>query len=350
MRKLLNSLYVTTPEAYLSKDGQNVVVSNHGNELFRIPIQNLESICTYGYQGASPGLMKLCVDNKVGLTFFSPHGRFIARIQGPVSGNVLLRTQQYALFKDDSTRLHLASIAIAAKIYNSRVVLRRFVRDYPDSTYVQEVADKADKLYNRCRKVRAAQSLEELRGVEGESASIYFSAFPHLILKKDKSFVFNARNRRPPTDPVNAMLSLGYSLLAADCGSALEGVGLDPAVGFMHALRPGRQSLALDLMEELRAYVVDRLVLSMINTRQIVPTDFLVHRSIDNETGELAVILTDDGRKKFLAAWQNKKKTELLHPFLKEKVQVGLLPHIQAMLLARYLRNDLDDYPAFFAK
>lgn len=349
MKKLLNTLYVTTPDAYLSKDGTNVVVSRQGNEIFRVPIQNIGSICTFGYQGASPGLMHLCAENGVALSFFAPNGRFIARVQGGVNGNVVLRCQQYSAINSPDTRRHLSSLFVSGKIFNSRVTLRRFVRDYPDRTGSQHVAECADKLRHCCHAATMATDIDILRGIEGEAASAYFDAFPHLILNSDKCFTFKTRRRRPPTDPVNAMLSFGYSLLASDCTAALEGVGLDPAAGFMHALRPGRNSLALDLMEEFRSYIVDRIVLSLINNRQIGASDFLMHQRAD-DLSEIPVVFTDAGMKKFLSAWQSKKKAEIIHPFLNEKIQLGLLPHVQALLLARYLRGDLDNYPVFLAK
>lgn len=349
MKKLLNTLYVTTPDAYLTKDGTNVVVSVNSNSVFRIPIQNIEAICTFGYQGASPGLMRLCAENKVGLTFFSPNGRFIARMQGPVSGNILLRAKQFNLLSDPSFCLHVSSLFIQGKIFNSRVSLRRFVRDYPDSPNANDVAAMAARLKNRCIAAGNATSLDGLRGIEGEAASDYFSAFPHLILNRDPAFAFHNRCRRPPTDICNAMLSMGYSLLANDCACALEGAGLDPAAGFMHSLRPGRNSLALDLMEEMRTYIVDRMVLSIINNRQLSPSDFLTH-SRPTDINPSPVLFTDNGLKKFLTIWQNRKKTEITHPFLNEKIKLGLLPHIQALLLARFLRNDLDNYPVFLVK
>ncbi len=349
MRKLLNTLYVTTPEAYLSKDGTNVVVSDQGKTLFRIPIQNIESICTFGYQGASPGLMRLCAESGVNLSFFSPQGRFIARIQGPVSGNILLRHTQYKLFENVDFATHLASIIVSGKIYNSRITLRRFVRDYPERAGVEDAEIISEKLKRYYRLARRAIPMNELRGIEGYAANAYFDVFPKLIFNNHPHFKFTKRTRRPPTDPINAMLSFGYSLLAADCTSALEGVGLDPSLGVLHAMRPGRHSLALDLMEEFRSYIVDRFVISLINTRQITASDFLIHTDSDLETS-LSVMLTDNGRKKFLSAWQNKKKTEIIHPFLSEKVPIGLLPHCQALLLSRYLRGDIDDYPVFLSK
>ena len=348
MRTLLNTLYVTTPDAYISKDGTNIVVSVSGNEVFRIPISNIESVCTFGYQGASAGAMRLCAENRVSLSLFSSHGRFIARMQGPTHGNVLLRTKQYALCGKPEA-LHIASLFITGKIYNSRVTLRRFVRDYPAHQYKQNVEYAAQRLKWLSLSARAVDSLDSLRGIEGEAAAEYFNAFPCLILNNDSDFKFDTRNRRPPTDMVNAMLSMGYSLLANECAAALEGVGLDPAVGFLHTMRPGRNSLALDLMEEMRSYIVDRLVLSLINNRQFSKADFKKH-SDNDDINPAPVLFTDDGLKKFLAAWQAKKKTEITHPFFNEKIKLGLLPHAQAILLARYIRGDIDAYPAFFAK
>ncbi len=349
MKKLLNTLYVTTPESYISKDGTNVVISLEGKEIFRIPISNLESINTFGYQGASPGVMRLCASNGVALTFFTPHGKFISRIQGPVNGNVLLRVRQYSILNDNVEKRRLASRFIYGKLFNSRVVLRRFVRDYPAHPDLTHVEQSAETLRRLALQTNLKPEADLLLGIEGEGAAAYFSAFPHLIVNPEPSFTFKNRNRRPPTDPINAMLSMGYALLANDCASALEGVGLDPAAGFMHTLRPGRNSLALDLMEEMRAYIVDRLVISLVNTRQITASDFKIHTDA-SDPNQASVIFTDNGLKKFLAAWQSKKKTEFTHPFLNEKIKLGLLPHLQAMLLARNLRGDIDDYPVFLAK
>lgn len=349
MKKLLNTLYVTTPESYLSKEGTNVVISTEGKEIFRIPINNLESINTFGYQGASPGAIRLCTENGVALNFFSPLGKFVARCQGPINGNVLLRKRQYEILDDPVEKRRLASRFIFGKIFNSRVVLRRFVRDYPTNKFAKKIEETAESLRRVLQKTNLIPELDILRGLEGEAASGYFSVFPYLILNQNTTFQFNGRNRRPPTDPVNAMLSFGYSLLANDCASALEGVGLDPAVGFMHTLRPGRNSLALDLMEEMRCYIVDRLILSLVNNRQISTSDFKMH-SDPCANSSTSVVFTEGGMKKFLSAWQAKKKTEFTHPFLNEKIKIGLLPHVQAMLLARNLRGDIDDYPVFLAK
>lgn len=340
MRKLLNTLYVTTPNAYLYKDGLNVVISVDQVEIFRIPIINIEAIVTFGYMGASPGLMKLCSDNGVALTFLSPHGRFISRVQGETKGNVLLRKRQYQCSDNADYSLHLAKIFIAGKIQNSKSVLSRFVRDYGEN---EDVDYTIKCLNNKKTQALKAENADILRGIEGESANCYFGVFDKLILNQTDDFKFNGRNRRPPKDAVNALLSLSYTLLANDMAAALETVGLDPYVGFFHTLRPGRTSLALDVMEEFRAYICDRFVLSLINKRQICIRDFI-------QQGDQGIVLTDDGRKLFITAWQKRKKDEIIHPYLNEKVSIGLLPYVQSMLLARYLRQDIDDYPVFISK
>lgn len=337
MRILLNTLYVTTPEAYLSKDRLNAVVSVKQEEVFRIPIHNIEQIVTFGYMGASPGLMKLCADNSVSLTFLTPQGRYISRLQGPTKGNVLLRKAQYGYSDDSAYSLHLSKLFIGGKIQNYRNILRRFLRDHG----FDEEVEKATCVLAKCKDiVLNADSIESVRGVEGEAATHYFGVFSHLILSQKEGFIFHGRNRRPPKDAVNAMLSFAYSLICNDVISALETVGLDPYVGFMHTLRPGRASLALDVMEELRAYLGDRLVLSLINRKQISINDFV-------KQGDEGIVMTDDGRKTILTAWQNRKREQITHPYLNEKVSIGLLPYIQATLLARYIRNDIDDYPVF---
>ena len=340
MRKLLNTLYITTPEAYLSKDGQNVVVSVKQQEIFRIPILNIEGIVTFGYMGASPGLMKLCMDQGVSLTFLSPQGRYIGRVQGTVRGNVLLRMQQYKLSQDEDFSLHLSKICIGGKIQNYRNILRRFLRDNGANEDVHHVAQVLD---NSKRLLWAATDFNQVRGVEGEAANSYFSIFPHLILHQKESFPFHGRNRRPPRDAINAMLSFVYTLIAHDTAAALESVGLDPYVGFLHTLRPGRISLALDMMEEFRAYLGDRLVLSLINRKQVTAKDFI-------SQGDDTVLMSDSCRKTLLTAWQSRKKELIVHPYINEKMPIGLLPYAQAMLLARYLRNELDDYPVFLIK
>ena len=340
MRILLNTLYVTTPDAYLSKDGLNVVVSVRQNEMFRIPVHNIEQIVTFGFMGASPGLMRLCADNGVSLTFLSPQGRYISRSQGPTKGNVLLRKAQYRCSDDADYSLHLCKLFIGGKMQNYRNILRRFIRDNGPDTAVecaaQELSHCKDKVFN-------SGSIDSVRGLEGDAANSYFGVFQHLLLNRNDDFKFNGRSRRPPRDAVNAMLSFVYTLICNDMTAALETVGLDPYVGFMHTLRPGRASLALDMMEELRAYLGDRLVLSLINRKQISVKDFVCQ-------GDEGVVMTDSGHKTILTAWQSRKKEQITHPYLNERVSIGLIPHIQSMLLARFIRKELDDYPVFLIK
>lgn len=340
MRKLLNTLYITTPEAYLSKDGLNVVVSVDKEERFRIPIMNVESIVTFGYMGASPGLMKLCMDNNVSLSFMTPQGRFICRVQGATSGNVLLRKKQYTLSEDENVALHLAKLFITGKVFNTRNILQRYIRDNGADEEVENVIKQLDW---RRKRIMQAENMEILRGEEGHAANTYFEVFNHLILHQKGDFTFNGHSRRPPKDEVNAMLSFVYTLIANDIAAALETVGLDPYVGFMHTMRPGRTSLALDMMEELRVYLGDRLVLSLINRKQVTQKDFI-------RQGDDSFVMTDDCRKELLTTWQKRKKETIEHPYLKEKIPIGLLPYVQAMLLARFLREDLDDYPVFLMR
>lgn len=337
MRILLNTLYVTTPEAYLSKDGLNVVVSVKQDEIFRIPIHNIEQIVTFGYIGASPGVMRLCADSGVSLTFLSPHGHFISRSQGSIKGNVLLRKAQYMNSDDSVFTLHLSKLFIGGKIQNYRNILRRFIRDNGSDSAIESAAEDLLKCK---KKVFNYDSIDSVRGIEGEAANYYFGVFSHLLLNQKDDFVFNGRNRRPPKDAINAMLSFVYTLICNDVTAALETVGLDPYVGFMHTLRPGRPSLSLDLMEEMRAYLGDRLVLSLINRKQISIKDFV-------KQGDEGIVMTDSGRKTIITAWQNRKKDQFTHPYLNEKVSIGLLPYIQATLLARFIRKDIDDYPVF---
>lgn len=340
MRKLLNTLYITTPEAYLSKDGMNVVVSVNQQEVFRIPAINIEGIVTFGYMGASPGLMKLCSDNGISLTFLSPQGRFVSRIQGQTKGNVLLRKRQYQLSDNKDWSLNVARIMIGGKIQNYRAILRRYIRDYGENEEVNQAVDFLDRYK---RDVLYAADKEQLIGYEGMASNVYFEVLPWLILNQRKDFPFHGRNRRPPKDAVNAMLSFAYTLIAHDMAAALETVGLDPYVGFLHTLRPGRVSLALDMMEELRAYLGDRFVLSLINKRQVSSADFLFQ-------GENGVVMADKCRKTFISAWQSRKRETIIHPFLNEKIEIGLLPYVQAMLMARFIREDIEGYPVFLIK
>jgi CRISPR-associated protein Cas1 len=343
VKKLLNTLYVTTPDAYLSLDGENIVVRRDEAELTRVPLHNLEAVVTFGYTGASPALMAACATRGVALTFLSKSGRFLASIAGEMQGNVLLRKTQYRISDSEPDSLKIARNMLAAKLHNSRWVLDRATRDHELVINAKGIRAAAEQIANAIPLVRETLDLEALRGIEGEAASRYFSVFDELILRDKDSFSFVSRNRRPPMDNVNAMLSLTYTLLANDCAAALSTVGLDPYIGFLHRDRPGRKSLALDLMEELRAPLADRFVLRLINNRQMDASDFYT-----KENG--AVMLKDDARRKFLSAWQTRKQEELKHPYLGGKISWGLVPHAQALLLARYLRADLDGYPPFMWK
>jgi len=343
MRKLLNTLYVTTAEAHLGRERENVLIYIEDEVRFRIPIHNLEGIVTFGYTGASPALMHLCASRGVALSFLSPSGRLLAKVASPVQGNVLLRKRQYELSDDLEATLELARSVVLGKLMNSRTVLRRFLRDHENRVGSHEVAGAVQTITSQIDKLFNVSSLETLRGVEGESARTYYSVFNYLVLGDRDAFRFKGRSRRPPLDRTNALLSFLYSLLAHDCAAALETVGLDPQVGFLHRIRPGRASLALDLMEELRPYLVDRLTLSLINTQQIDETDFVV-----KESG--GVLMTDDGRKKVINAWQTRKQQEVTHPYFQERIEIGLIPYAQAMLLARCIRGDIDGYPPFLMK
>lgn len=343
MKKLLNTLYVTTPEAYLRLDGENVVLMAGDETLGRLPLHNICSIVCFGYKGVSPALMGECAQRGVELCFFSPHGRFLARMTGPVQGNVLLREAQILLAADPAGAMDPARAFISAKLFNSRWCLERTLRDHRSRVDEPAISAAIEQHRDCLRTLSEIGDIGSLMGVEGIAAKAYFGVFDQMILKNESAFRFETRNRRPPTDPANALLSLTYTLLTNEICGALESVGLDPCVGFLHQKRPGRYSLALDFLEELRAPLADRFVLSQINLGAIVPEDF-----VTKENG--AVYLSDDARRKYLSAWQVKKQEPLTHPFLREKVSWGLVPFVQAMLFARWLRGDLDAYPPFFWK
>ena len=343
MRTMGNTLYVTTPEAYLSLDGENVVVLKEQEQLGRIPLHNLEGIVTFGYTGASPALMVACAQRQVALTFLSAHGRFLCRVAGEVQGNVLLRKKQYHISESEEESALAAKPILLGKIYNARWVLERAIRDYALRLDTDRIGKASAFLQQSLSRIRDAQILEELRGIEGEAAARYFSVLDELILQQKMDFFFHGRNKRPPLDNMNAMLSFVYTLLAHDVAAALQAVGLDPYVGFLHRDRPGRISLALDMMEELRPILADRFVLSLVNLRQVSPGGFNLR-----ENG--AVVMDDTTRKTILTAWQQKKQEIITHPFLEEKLPWGLVAHSQAMLLARFLRGDLDGYPPFLWK
>lgn len=343
MRRLRNTLYIFTEDAYATLDGENIVVKQSGAEMGRVPLHTLESVLCFSYMGASPALMGACSERGISLSFFSPRGRFLARAIGAQQGNVLLRKRQYAWSEDANQSLKVAQAFIAGKVYNSRWVLERGVRDHGLRIDVEAVRSASFHLAESISAISLCLDAESLRGVEGDAAARYFGVFDQLVLRNKELFTFPGRVRRPPTDPVNAMLSLLYMTLMMDCSAALEGVGLDPYVGFLHTDRPGRRSMALDLMEELRPVMVDRFVLTAINNRMVTEKDFDFL-----DSGE--VRLSDTGRKTLYAAWQERKRNEIAHPYLKEKIPWGLVPHVQALLLARFIRGDLDGYPAFLWK
>lgn len=344
MRKLRNILYVTNPASYLSRDGENIVVSAEGKELGRFPIHNFEGIVCFGFMGASPALMELCTSRDVGLSFVSPYGKYLGRVGGKVSGNVLLRMKQYAVAGDEEESAKVARYCILGKLMNCRSVLLRFTRDHPDMVSF-EFRENLDRLTKGIAELKDLEkfSLNEIRGREGLLSKYYFACFDDLILSKEWEFSFEFRSRRPPLNRVNALLSFVYSLMTTECASALESVGLDPQAGFLHRVRPGRPSLALDLMEEMRPYLGDRFVLGLVNMKVVHTDDFVV-----KENG--AVLMTDEGRKRVLQAWQRRKKEEIVHNYLDEKIELGLLPYAQALLLARYLRGDIDGYPPFLMR
>lgn len=343
MKKLLNTLYVTSENSYLSLDGENVVIYDGDTERGRLPLHNLEGIVSFGYRGTSPALMGACADHGISLCYLTSRGKFLARVSGKVRGNVILREQQYESSKDEMMSLEIARNCIMGKVYNARWVLARALRDHPMQIDVERVKTASAQLKDRLGWIRNSQTKDQLRGYEGEAASIYFGVFDELILQQKKDFTFSGRNKRPPLDNINAMLSFVYTLLTNSITSALECVGLDPCVGYLHTERPGRASLSLDLVEELRAVMADRFVLSLVNKKIVNGKNFT-----KKENG--AVLMDDDLRKKLLIEWQNRKKDVITHPYLGEKVEWGMIPYVQAMLLARYLRGDLDSYPVFLWK
>ena len=344
MKKLLNTIYVTTLGSALRKDGENLVVENESVTIGRVPLHMLASVVVFGGIFLSPALMEGCASHGITLVLLDRNGRFQARIEGPISGNVLLRRAQY---KASDAPDDIVKSIVLGKISNQRAVLMRALRDYGteyDAPTSARLSQATERMAQNLSYINVnSLGVDELRGMEGDAARLYFGVFNHLIRSPDPELAFTTRSRRPPLDPINALLSFLYTLLTHDCRSACEGVGLDPAVGFLHRDRPGRPSLALDLMEELRPILVDRLVLSLVNRRQIRTADF------ETRDGG-AVFLTDEARKTVLTAWQERKKEERKHPFLEETTPLGLVPHVQAQLLARHLRGDLDAYPPWFWK
>ncbi len=343
MKKHLNTLFVTTQGAYLAKEGETVAVKIDSEIVLRVPIHTLGGIVCFGQVSCSPFLLGFCAENGVAVSFLTENGRFLAKVQGPVSGNVLLRRQQYRLADDVQASAIIANSLLVGKIANCKAVLQRSLRDHSHKIDTEAVNQASQDLTHALRHLHNNYPLDALRGIEGDAANSYFSVFDHLIVCQKDEFSFNERNRRPPLDNVNCLLSFLYTLLMHDVRAATEAVGLDPAVGFLHRDRPGRYSLALDLMEEFRPYLADRLALSLINLCQLKNSGFR-----KKETG--AVWMDDETRKAVLVAYQKRKQEEITHPFLNEKITIGMLPHVQAMLMARHVRGDLDCYPPFVWK
>jgi CRISPR-associated protein Cas1 len=341
MRRLGNTLYITSQGAYLSKEGECVRVARDDLPATQIPIHGVDGIVAFGRVSISPPLLGFCAERGVTVSWFTEHGRFLARAEGPVSGNVLLRRAQYRATDTPDRAASIARSIVIGKVFNQRSVLRRAVRDHGDTMPASDrdmLRIAIDRLDRGLSGLGKRMPMDEVRGVEGDAARVYFSAFP--VLLRDSSFRFSERLRRPPPDPVNALLSFIYALLTHDARAALEGVGLDPAVGFLHRDRPGRPGMALDLVEEFRAWFADRLVLTLINRRQVAPRDFSTL-----EGG--GVRLTEEARRTVLIAFQERKREELQHPFTGERLPIGLLLHEQARLMAMHVRGDLDAYPPF---
>ena len=343
MKRLFNTLYVMTQESYLSKEGETVRVQAGNETKLRVPVHTLDGIVCLGRVTVSTPLLAFCAERNVTVSFLNEYGRFLARLQGPVAGNVLLRREQYRRADDPADSAEIARMIVAAKTRNSRTALLRALRDHPGDPSAAAINTAARNLGDVLERLRNPLPLDRVRGCEGEAARWYFGVFDHLITAQKEAFSFHERSRRPPLDAMNALLSFLYTLLAHDARSALEGVGLDPAVGFLHRDRPGRPSLALDLMEEFRVYFADRLALSLVNRKQIGGDAF--------RTTESGAVLMDEGaRKTLLVEYQKRKQEEIRHEFLGERLPAGLLLHAQALLLARTIRGDMDTYPPFIWK
>lgn len=343
MKKLLNTLYVTMPDTYLALDGENIVVKQEDKALGRFPLHNFEGICTFGYAGVSPALMGACATRNIALTFMTRSGRFLARVIGEDRGNVVLRKEQYRISDDGRRSALVARNMIVGKLYNHKWILERAIREHSMRIDVGRMKQITASLTETMGIVRNVEQLDILRGLEGTAAVQYYSVFDDLILQQKEQFFFHGRNKRPPLDHVNALLSFAYTLLSNDVKGALESVGLDAYVGFLHRDRPGRASLALDLMEEFRGVLADRFVLTLINKKMVNAKGFY-----RKENG--AIIMDDDIRKLVIKAWQERKQEKVIHPYLNEKIAWGLIPYVQALLLARYIRGDLDEYPPFLWK
>ncbi len=341
MRKLLNTLYVTSQGSYIHKEGETIIVEREQQKVLQLPVHTLGGIVCFGNVLCSPFLLGFCAEHDISISFLTEYGSFLASVRGPVSGNVLLRREQYRIADNSEKSAKIAANIVTGKLMNSRLVMNRAIRDHGDKIDIATIRRASSSIYRLIEELALAVDLDEIRGIEGMAASEYFAVFNQLIVDQKEDFVFNERNRRPPLDPVNALLSFIYTLLVHDVRSALETVGLDPTVGFLHRDRPGRPGLALDLMEEFRPVIADRLVLSLINRRQVAPNGFK-----KAESG--AVVIDDSTRKTVLVEYQNRKQDEIFHPYIEEKIPLGLLFFVQANLMARFIRGDIDGYPPFF--
>lgn len=342
MRKLLNTLYVTTQGSYLHKESETIVVELKGEKVLQLPIHTIGGIVCFGNVLCSPFLMGFCAERDISISFLTEYGRFLSSVRTPVSGNVLLRRQQYRFADSEDKAIWIASNIVKAKIANCRVNLKRAIRDHADTIDVDNIQSSIqciDRIQDEI--LIHATTMDELRGFEGNAASSYFSSFNDMIVSQKHDFIFKTRNRRPPMDAVNALLSYIYTILSHDVRSALETVGLDPSVGFLHCDRPGRYGLALDLMEEFRPIIADRLVLTLINRGQVKKSGFSV-------AVNQAVTMDSETRKTVLVEYQKKKQEMIYHPYIKEEIQIGMLFYMQATLIARYIRGDIDGYPPFF--
>ncbi len=335
MKQLKNTLYIMTPESYLFLQNEAVVVKVGGEEKVRVPANTIDSVCCFGNIAVSTPLISFCGERGISMCFFSEYGKFYGRVQGPVHGNVLLRRRQFAAMEDYNQRNEFARSFLLGKLASEKTFLSRMRREHAEGA--EKITLSLNKITEISAQLEESPTVDSMRGLAGAAAADYFSVFPAIL--KSNTLTFSGRNRRPPEDPVNALLSFLYTLLKNEVQSALEGVGLDPAVGFLHSLRPGRPALALDLMEELRAPLCDRLAVALINRGQITEKSF--------EQLTPPVLLTEEGRKEVLTAWQKRKREEIKHPFLEENIPIGLIPHAQAMLFARVLRGELDEYPPF---
>lgn len=340
MRQHGNTLYVTTQGSFVGKEDEAVVVRVEGELKGRVPVHTLDGVVCFGQATCSPALMALCCEHNVTVSFLTEHGRFLGRVEGATPGNVLVRREQYRRADDEVASARIASAIVAGKVANCRTVLLRARRDHPNGPGRDSLTAAAERLKGRLRELVTGTPLDVVRGVEGDCARTYFEVFDELITSQKESFAFHGRTRRPPLDPINSLLSFLYVLLEHDVRGALHASSLDPAVGFLHRDRPGRPGLALDLMEELRPVVADRLALSLVNLRQVGADGFE-----KAESG--AIVMDDETRKAVITAYQHRKQETITHPFLEERITMGLVPHVQARLMARYLRGDLDGYPPF---